>query len=256
MAKKYPHSYGGDSFKKQPNIHHTEVDTKSIDPQFSHTLEDDTSGFVDSACALMCTTIRWCSTQFGKYMYPYNYTKQDDPLIKEQSKQFAPIFYKPIVTECCINEGKYIFNILQNCYSVDKNKLELIAVEYNWMERHLKLEQGLNLLADCKNCDCKHFMQGVVCPRGMFRDRNGYCPLDMEMYKAKCPTCKQKISPDESFGFGFYDCDFQITYKLVEQKKHIMIQKGSENVFYFRKLSVSCNVFKYLEGKIALYTQV
>ena len=164
--------------------------------------------------------------------------------------------YVPHIIEKYVSENNDIFRILQDCYTVNNNELGFIAVEYNWKERHLKLEQGLNLLALCKNCDCDYHIEGVICPRGMFRNRNGYCPLDMELYKVKCPSCKQRIIPDESFGFGFYDCDFEITYKLVEQKEHRMKQEGSANIFYFRKLSVLANIFEYFEAQISLCTFV
>ena len=253
MARKNPHEYGGGSFREQPETQHIKPDTTSV--QYSHVLEDDTD-FVNSACVRMYTTIRKYSYQLVKYINPYNYIEEDNPPVSGQTKQYAPIVYKPTSTEGCVNEGKDIFDILQNYYTVSNNELGFIAVTYNWKERHLKLEQGLNLLANCKNCDCENFIQGVVCPRGMFRDRNGYCPLDMELYKVKCPTCKQRITPDGSFGFGFYNCDFQITYKLVGQKEHKMRQEGRYKVFYFRKLSVSWNLFENLEAQISICTFV
>eukprot|EP00800_Vazella_pourtalesii_P015677 TRINITY_DN4297_c0_g1_i7.p1 TRINITY_DN4297_c0_g1~~TRINITY_DN4297_c0_g1_i7.p1 ORF type:complete len:314 (-),score=36.27 TRINITY_DN4297_c0_g1_i7:161-1102(-) len=195
-------------------------------------------------------------TKYINQNHPNYFKTPRLPELQLRKELFPTTKYVPHINEEFVDEEYDIFEILQNCYTVANNELGLIAVEYNWMERHLKLEQGLNLLADCKNCDCEHFMQGVVCPRGMFRDRNGYCPLDMELYKAKCPTCKQKISPDESFGFGFYNCDFQITYKLFQQKEYRMRQEGSGNIFYFRKLSVLANLFEYLEAQISICTFV
>ena len=197
---------------------------------------------------------------FAIHLNRPKYTKTPNlPQSAPQEKQIEKshtLEYVPHVTEENVSENNDIFKILQNCYTVANNELGFIAVTYNWAERYLKLEQGLNLLANCKNCDCGNYIQGVVCPRGMFRDRNGYCPLDMELYKVKCPTCKQRITPDESFGFGFYDCDFQITYKLVGQKEYKMRQEGRCNMFYFRKLSILANFFEYLEAQISICTFV
>eukprot|EP00800_Vazella_pourtalesii_P015676 TRINITY_DN4297_c0_g1_i6.p1 TRINITY_DN4297_c0_g1~~TRINITY_DN4297_c0_g1_i6.p1 ORF type:complete len:277 (-),score=29.99 TRINITY_DN4297_c0_g1_i6:161-955(-) len=264
MASRFPRDYGGDGLAEQPKIHHSNLNIRSTheEPFVIHCIPLPSNMLLtikDKTFSIL-KTIMEGSNQIVRYVYyPYypNYLhEEEDQLVTKQLKQSKSVTYEPKVIKEYVNEKKNLFKILQNCYTVANNELGLIAVKFNWKERHLKLEQGLNLLADCKNCDCEHFMQGVVCPRGMFRDRNGYCPLDMELYKAKCPTCKQKISPDESFGFGFYNCDFQITYKLFQQKEYRMRQEGSGNIFYFRKLSVLANLFEYLEAQISICTFV
>ena len=262
MANRYPCNYGGDNSKEQPEIQHYETVTRSIHQVPSMTpsepLQDDNIlGAIKAAWFPFIMSILRHSDQIKKCLYNSRYyDNQVDQFVIEQPKQSKPKKYIPKITEEYVSENNDIFKILQNCYTVANNELGFIAVKYNWTERYLRLEQGLNLLANCKNCDCKNYIQGVVCPRGMFRDRNGYCPLDMELYKVKCPTCRQRITPDESFGFGFYDCNFQITYKLVGQKEYKMRQEGRHKVFYFRKLSVSWNLFEYLEAQISICTFV
>ena len=261
MANRHPCGYGGDNSREMHEIQHSKVDIMSMHQEpfvIRYAIlppDDDIMMIIKAKCFPLFKAFMLRCAEAGGYACPRNHSdERDDQLDKQQPKKSAAITYKPKVIKENANKRKNIFRILQDCYTGHYNQLGFIAVEYNWKERHLKLEQGLNLLALCKNYDCVNHIEGVVCPRGIFRDRNGYCPLDMELYKVKCPSCKQRIIPDESFGFGFYDCDFEISYKLVEQKEHRMKQEGSANIFYFRKLSVSWNLFEYLEAQISIPT--
>ncbi|KAI6650470.1 hypothetical protein LOD99_5907 [Oopsacas minuta] len=166
-------------------------------------------------------------------------------------KQSGRKNYTPKITKEEVTKERNIFKMLQHCYTTHVNEIGFIQVKYNWPQRHLTLVQGLNLLVTCKNHECEQYMQGVVCPRGMFSDRNGYCPLDSELYKAKCPTCKLKITPDESFGFGFYQCSFQLTYMLMDQREYRMKLENSSKIFYFRRFSILSSKFRFMEAHIS-----
>ena len=160
---------------------------------------------------------------------------------KAQTNQLIP--HNPtgeLYLPCClvkkeINSEEDLFSTLHSSRIVDKTGCKFIMAEYNWSEKHLRLVPGLNILATCKNIECTKHLEGVVCPRGWFPERKGYCPLDGEVFNATCPQCKKSIIPDDSLGFGFYNCSFQLTYKLHKQPKHTTEIMKKENTIYFGK---------------------
>lgn len=116
--------------------------------------------------------------------------------------------------------------------------------EVNWTDTHLQVQPGLNILAVCKNVECKFFLKDVMCPNGLYPERNGYCSFDREIHKVNCPICKQQIRVDNSFGFCFFECKFEIRYKLNDGKRGKIEKKASNNMITFAKCS------SYLSGHV------
>ena len=184
--------------------------------------------------------------EFNYCIVPQQYNATKD------QKNPAPTQYRPNIIKEKVTKERDLFKLLEECHTSYGSEMGFFAVEYDWTEIHLKLERGLNILATCKNYKCTLGMGGVVCPRGTFTARNGYCTLDKETFKVICPKCKQSIRPDESFGLGFYECSFQLTYRLVNQPEHQTRIAGKPNVFYFGKLCPFRERFTYLEAQISI----
>ena len=201
-----------------------------------------------------CSIIPWCKFYLG---YPTNpvlkqHGVHQQYVAKKDHKKSYTIVYEPNFIKRRVAHGRELFRLLEVCRTSSEYKIGFISVKYDWTETHLKLERGLNILATCKNDECALHMEGIVCPRGSFVDRNGYCTLDMELFKVICPRCKQNITPDESFGFGFYDCSFKLTYRLVSQQEHRTSVDGNSGLFYFGKFCPFREKFLFLEAQIAI----
>ena len=162
----------------------------------------------------------------------------------------APKEYKPIIIQEEVNADKNLFKLMHEYHTRVGDQIGFIRVKNNWWESHLKLEHGLNILATCLNDKCKLRFEGIVCPRGNFMNRNGYCNLDMEVFKVSCPRCKQRITQNESFGFGFYECGFRLNYRLTNQQEYQMEMEGNPTTFYFGKLCSFKERFLFLEAQI------
>ena len=115
------------------------------------------------------------------------------------------------------------------------------SCEVNWTDSHLQVQHGLNILAVCKNVECKLYLKDILCPKGLYPDENGYCSFDVEIHKVKCPICKQRIRADNSFGFCFYECKFEMSYMLDDDTSDKMKMKASNNKLLFAKCSNNLN---------------
>ena len=175
----------------------------------------------------------------------------------EQSHLTTPSSTGELNPSCRLTEKKIyseedLFSFMNICRIVGKTGCKFIMAEYNWSEKHLRLVPGLNILAICTNFDCTKYLEGVVCPRGWFPERKGYCPLDGEVFNATCPLCKISITPDNSLGFGFYNCDFQLTYKLHKQPKHTTEIMKKENTIYFGKCKPAKETIDILQVRMSV----
>ena len=123
--------------------------------------------------------------------------------------------------------------------------------EVDWSEKHLQVEPGLNILATCKNIDCICYLKGVICPRGLFQARKGYCSFDREIHGVTCPICKQRIAADISFGVGFYRCEVVVEFMLTDGIECQIPFEALYNTFVITKCnSYSSGPFLYMEMRI------
>ena len=163
----------------------------------------------------------------------------DNETIPDQDQQLIQFVGTPID----------IFNLLSGTNITKAN--EYCCREVDWTEKHLQVELGLNILATCKNVDCPFYLDGVICPRGLFPARKGHCSFDREIHKVACPICKQKIAPDLSFGIGFYGCKFELEFMLADGTEHLIPFEAVGNTFVMTKCSsYSSGPFLYLEIRI------
>ena len=122
------------------------------------------------------------------------------------------------------------------------------SCEVSWNDPHLQVLPGLNILAVCRNIDCKFHLKDVMCPKGIYPENNGYCPFDKEIHKVHCPVCKQRIKFDNSFGYCFYQCKFEIKYMLDNNNSGKLNMEASNNTLIFAKCSNSISGhLQYLE---------
>ncbi|KAI6650471.1 hypothetical protein LOD99_5908 [Oopsacas minuta] len=153
--------------------------------------------------------------------------------------QFPKIFEKKIAIE-------RLFRTLPSTDITDRYSYARVSVD--WSEKHLQIVPGANLLATCKNFECEFFLKDVICPRGLYPERNGYCPMDGEIYRIKCPICKQRITPDASIGIGFFRCVFKVSYMLRASKGRTVELKAAGDTLVFAKCSKFTNeLFLYLD---------
>ena len=121
-------------------------------------------------------------------------------------------------------------------------------VQVNWDDQHLQVAPGMNYLAVCKNVECKMLLKNVISPRGLFPERNGYCALDREIYRIKCPVCQKPIHPDGSVGIGFFKCKFQVSYMLKASRKKSIDSRAEGECLVFGKCRKSSQeMFQYLD---------
>ena len=131
------------------------------------------------------------------------------------------------------------------------NKSGYKQIQVDWTERHLQVTPGVNLLVMCKNDLCEFYLNNVICPRGLYPDRNGYCPMDREMFMIKCPICKLPISPDASVGIGFYRCEFQISYMMRSAKSRSVELSATGDTLVYAKFGKANNEkFLYLDVNV------
>ena len=139
-----------------------------------------------------------------------------------------------------------VFSLLERTNITNANDYGYCEVV--WTERHLQVEPGLNILATCKNVDCPCYLSGVICPRGLFQARKGYCSFDREIHSVTCPICKHRIAPDISFGIGFYRCEVELDFMLTDGIECQIPIEALYNTFVMTKCcNYSSGSFQYLE---------
>ena len=139
-----------------------------------------------------------------------------------------------------------IFELLAETDISEKFGYKRMPVD--WTDTHLQVTPGVNLLVMCKNYKCDFYLKNVICRRGLYPERNGYCPMDREIFMIKCPICKLPISPDASIGIGFYKCEFEVSFMLRSRESRSIELCASGDTLVYAKCSKANNEkFLYLE---------
>ena len=156
----------------------------------------------------------------------------------------------PVVDTKTNNDAKMNpFDLLAGTDITDKHFYSRATVD--WREQHLQVLPGVNILAICKNYECSMYLENVICPKGLYPERNGYCSMDSEIFKIKCPVCKKRIPPDRSIGIGFFRCAFKVSYMLRASKHRSVEMKATGDSLVFAKCSKpNDEMFLYLELNI------
>ena len=132
------------------------------------------------------------------------------------------------------------------------NKLFYSRFTVDWREQHLQVVPGVNFLATCKNYECSMYLENVICPKGLYLERNGYCSMDSEIFKIKCPVCRKRISPDRSIGIGFFRCAFKVSYMLRASKHRSVEMRATGETLMLAKCSKpNDEMFLYLELRLS-----
>ena len=81
---------------------------------------------------------------------------------------------------------------------------------------------GLNFLGICENPFCVACNNDVWVMKGLYESENGYCILNIEITKLKCPMCESALAKKNVFGIGIYQCRVQVESK----------QEGKDEISY------------------------
>ena len=121
-------------------------------------------------------------------------------------------------------------------------------ITVNWREQQLQVVPGVNFLATCENNECPMYLKNVICPKGLYPERKGYCSMDSEIFKIKCPVCKKRIFPDRSFGIGFFRCAFKVSYMLrASQQRSVEMRATGDTLVFAECSKPNDEMFLYLE---------
>ena len=132
------------------------------------------------------------------------------------------------------------------------NASQYACCDVTWNEEHLRVVNGINFLATCKNVDCPLFLKGVVSPMGTYGHRKGLCTIDREMQGITCPRCKKLIQPDSSLGIGICNCKFEVRFKMKNEKERMIKCATQTNQLVLVKcFKLSSQKFDFLEIQIS-----
>ena len=200
--------------------------------------------------------IEWRGIQESDSLH--NKNKETSVIEVEMLKKFCETLplpnttgHHPIFDKGTTQDGKArLFDMLAGTDISSKHCYNTITVD--WREQHLQVVPGVNFLATCKNYECSMYLENVICPKGLYPERNGYCSMDSEIFKIKCPVCRKRISPDRSIGIGFFRCTFKVSYMLRASKHRSVEMRATGETLMLAKCSKpNDEMFLYLELRLS-----